>query len=429
MTMKKLAPEVLTKESEDTVSTVLWRSETNTDFEKFLLVYKEDKLKARVLYYHGGRHYNGLGQADYNPTGFMANQLVLFERSNGDISIVLFKNKWGLSITNKMYKSESIESSFVYKKSSNKFWVIFKNNQKTKIILPASLDNLMRAFPKHDVVVDALMKKFGWLRYLSENRELGSSITFNTVVSKKLFSLGAAFRHVYKTPYPVAKKLHDSRKSSGFRHIGAKRLAQYKRHIINIENISFEQCQNTMFWDTVRMAMILDRKVNCSWGDARLKKEHDDWSVEITEILMDANNRDLRISKIYKDFAEFSGYNILTTTRDMVREGYVKSHCVASYIGKVDSGRCAIFSIDDYTLELEDGLKSYGGQQGLYIAQLRGIRNQQAPTELRAEVDRVVEEFNAQLLKEEKSQEKEESNEPIILNQREPNYQEQDLPF
>jgi len=95
----------------------------------------------------------------------------------------------------------------------------------------------------------------------------------------------------------------------------------------------------------------------------------------------------------------------------------------------VDSGRCAIFSIDDYTLELEDGLKSYGGQQGLYIAQLRGIRNQQAPTELRAEVDRVGEEFNAQLLKEEKSQEKEESNEPIILNQREPNYQEQDLPF
>lgn len=395
--MKKQAkPEVLNEKTEGVKRKLIWKSDVSEDFQKFLELYKEDRKKARIVYFHSNDDlaaYNQYNQYNrFNTRGFSFQQLIMFEKDNGDFTIVLSTIKWGMSITSKMYKSESADSMISYKSRGRKFWLITKS-KKGKMLLPLTLSKLHMAFgSKANAVIEELQDRFGWIRYVQEN-SVAQNTAFNTIIRNRIFSLESMMRHVYKVPYPIAKKLHAAQaEGSIMRTLGHKKFDTFLRYIDNIENLTEERAKNPLFWDTIRMAMVMDKRVNCSWGDARLKKEHDDWSMEITLTLMDAKNRDMKVAKLYAEFEEFSKYELIKTTREMVREGLVNKHCVASYISKVDNGNCGIFRIDGHTLEVVRELM--GGFYGLKMLQFKGYRNEEAPDELKQSVQNMLNHFN-----------------------------------
>jgi hypothetical protein len=142
------------------------------------------------------------------------------------------------------------------------------------------------------------------------------------------------------------------------------------------------------------MGKTLNRKVNCSWSARRLKEEHDEWSKEITDIVFTEGDRPLNINDIFIEFSDMSGFNLLTTTKEMNIEGRKQSHCVATYVNKVDSGSCAIYSIDDYTLELNSKWIENYTKKVIFINQFRGYKNCDAPKELYNLVLDKLNEFN-----------------------------------
>jgi hypothetical protein len=73
----------------------------------------------------------------------------------------------------------------------------------------------------------------------------------------------------------------------------------------------------------------------------------------IGNIVLDCEETyDLAIRPEFLAFAEFSGYRLLRTNKDMLIEGMMQNHCVGTYIDKVNKGECAIFSVEGYTLQV-----------------------------------------------------------------------------
>lgn len=140
------------------------------------------------------------------------------------------------------------------------------------------------------------------------------------------------------------------------------------------------------------MAYTLGKKVNCMWSISRLKEEHDLWSKEITQTLLSFEPLvNLTINEIYIKFAEFSGFKLLKTNRDMMHEGLIQKHCVASYISQVNSGNCAIYSVNDFTLQLS--VNTYEKRK-IIINQFKGQYNNPAPIDLINLVKEKLDEFN-----------------------------------
>lgn len=99
------------------------------------------------------------------------------------------------------------------------------------------------------------------------------------------------------------------------------------------------------------------------------------------------------------DFAEHSGLELLKTNHDMVHEGIKQHHCVGTYINSVESGRCAIYRVGDYTMELVYGddwrikPQDKPKHKTLYINQLRGVCNIDSSKELKDEVNIKIQRF------------------------------------
>jgi hypothetical protein len=101
------------------------------------------------------------------------------------------------------------------------------------------------------------------------------------------------------------------------------------------------------------MAQMVGEKVNCSWSLKRLTTEHDKWSKIVTQVLLESEPLiDLTVHPIFVEFAAHSGYTLLTTNHELISEGRNMNHCVGTYIEKVDNGECAIYDVNDYTLQL-----------------------------------------------------------------------------
>lgn len=109
-------------------------------------------------------------------------------------------------------------------------------------------------------------------------------------------------------------------------------------------------------------------------------------------------NREMNVGLIFKDFEEFSGYELIKTTKDLAYEGKKMNHCVGSYVTDVDSGASGIYRIENHTLELRKRWAK--GHQFLRISQLRGYSNSTPPDDLSEKVGVMVENFNRDMLKE-----------------------------
>ena len=337
-------------------------------------IYKEDRYSARVVYMNDTSDY-------YNY------RLVKFTKDNGHFSIVLFRRKYGISITNKIYSRESRVFAIHY---NGKFHLSMKSQ-----IRPLTLYNLGTYIPYieshstsiYDIILNYLETRFTWLRYIRETNLLGN-VAFNTIIKNKLYSKKKALQYTYGTCYPVAKMLHDKSINS---------LKKDLRYIKNIESLKSTWISKHpgLFKDSIRMAKILDKKVNCSWTTRRLNEEHDKWAKELTDIVYDKTNRCLSIHPVYVDFQKFSNLEMITTTKELNYEGKKQSHCVASYVRNIEAGMCAIFRYKGYTAEILD-------LNELKLSQLKGYRNKNAPSDIRKEIEDKVEQFNLEIYGERK---------------------------
>ncbi len=386
------------KPSEKDVTYELLEEKLSERVTKLLNVYKENPFKARVLYFNDKSNYE-------------THRLCLFTRPNGSFEICIFRKKFGVSTTNRIYTREAKILSIIHK--DKKFWFINNDSPKGKVIRPLTIGGvhsfqniwsytLLKHLPT-GLVYDILHKRFGFIGFLFENSEL-HTFPFTTVLQKKLFSYKDVMRYKYKSPYPTAM-------------LAVKGLASYSNQdriklwkeilkvLVKPDHLTEEFFKCHYFLDACKMAATLDKKVNCTWGLKRLKQEHDDWSREITKIVLEAEPlRELRIRNVYTEFEKFSGYTLLKTNKDLLYEGMTQSHCVGTYIDKVDSGSTGIYHVDGGTLQLKYEIpynrmgseNRFGNRtvKRLVLVQFRTFKNDPLPKEVNDRVLEKVIEFN-----------------------------------
>jgi len=388
--IKTMRVATISKNNKDLKWTLL-DEDKDSRVDKLFELYVEDKGKARIYYF--------LNKANCT---FGKHRTVLFEWENGDFRFARIFKKIGISSSGKMYISEKTIEAISYNKKSGFYH--FDNTSGRggyiKQLNYVSLVNFSRCVFKDIVpnpVLDYMTNRFGWIRNIGETGFW--SITFNVIKRKKLFNLKAIYRHVYGCPYPQAKIVHEYVRNSGSRYL--KVWKEQKKYLINIENLKEELFNNPLFIDTCRMAQMVGKKVNCSWGEKRLKLEHDNWAKEISQVLIETEElRYLKIVKIFREFAEHSGFEMLLTNHALLEEGIRMNHCVGTYSGKVDNGQCAIYRVLGCTLELVlSTIKDINGKKvtGLRIGQYMDIGNRYAPTESYDYVNGVLGSFEASL--------------------------------
>jgi hypothetical protein len=366
------------------------------EIDKLYKAYALDKKKARVLYFNNRNNYS-------------ITRVIMFKRENGDFEIAHFVETVGISITNKMYRREKKIESLIHK--GGKFYYVTRTKRVTQLTYSG-----LRAFVgqfsswnniEDHVIIKSFIKKFSWIRFISEEPLL-HNMAFNSFVRYKLYNLNDALKHRFKAPIPVIKNLKVMFKDYNTTDM-MKIWKEMKQVLINIENLKPEISQHHLFIDTCKMARTLDKKVNCSWSQKRLTQEHDDWSKEITNTVLEFEvERELRVNDMFVKFAEVTGYQLLKTNKELLAEGMKQKHCVGTYIQKVDNGKSGIYHIKGYTLELtfQKIFGSYNLDKRDYdkstynylnVIQFMGKFNKNAPNELHDEIGEKILAFNKAL--------------------------------
>lgn len=332
------------------------------DIHKILDLHKTDKLKARIL-------------VKNEPHKYQYHRKVLFEKDNS-FNIIEETISIRISTNNKMYFVQTNKTSYVYK--DNKFWFI-QGIGKHSRVLPLVLAHFTSS------ILEVFLNKFSWLRFIHEN-QVFNNVPFNTIVKYKLYNYNDLLKYIYKSNLPTAKLMLKS-------NISSYRFKEISKHCINLNENSNTELFNTInldsFNDTIRMANILNKKVNCQWSIKRLTQEHDNWAKEITNIVMEESNRPLNIKAEYLEFAKQNpDLKIITTTKELALEGLIQSHCVATYSSSIDNGNCAIFHINGYTADIRLHNKV------LLLNQFKGYKNCQAPEELNSFLLEKLENYN-----------------------------------
>ncbi len=348
--------------------------ELSTRVTELVDVYRANPADARALF---ARDKNDLSNT----------QLVLYDKGK-DFNIVWYKKTWGISVTNRMYSREVVTHKISYK--GGKFYFI-----QGKRIQPFQLHMLDYFDKGKPIILEFLKSRFSWLRFVTEHKVF-DGLTLNFFCTNKLYSYNDAVRAIYKVPLPVCKILIDYSKKHFKVEDFRKVWKEQQKVLKNVENLSVELISDSLFQDTCKMAGALGLKVNCSWSLKRLKLEHDKMSKTLTAIIYKyQKERELKIKDIYRHFADFSGYKLLTTNSELTLEGMRQNHCVGTYDTKVDNGNSAIYSIEDNTLQLclSEFHFTYK-KRPLYIAQFRGVGNNPAPRALYEAVEKKLTQFN-----------------------------------
>jgi hypothetical protein len=218
----------------------------------------------------------------------------VFERTDGSFEICIFKRTFGIKKTNRIYSIEKKFSYLIYKNKS----FYFKTGSSIK---HAMYDNILQNF---GFATDFLYEKFKWLRNVHENKYC-HNISLSSIVRYKLFNADKILKHIYKAPTSVIKKLtvEYEEKAGGYGYLSKFEWKRISPYLINIENLKLDFLTNYLFRDTVEMAIKLDKKINCSWSHNRLKLEHDLWSKELRNIMLEFEPIiELKPHKIFEDF-------------------------------------------------------------------------------------------------------------------------------
>lgn len=364
-----------------------------TEVNRLIEFYKKDKAKAKVIYHQDKKKYT-------------YNRVIIFKKGKKNFEIVNFLVTYGISVNAIMYHRQKMTASIIYK--DNKFWSTgdFRGQKKFTQLCYQGLHNFIHCLnitgDERNMILKSLEDKFTWLRWVRENQNI-YHVCFNTILRYDLRNYNDVIRHKYGVPINIARIIQTG--NGQHDEIGMHKIwKEMKKVLLGVQNLTPELFKNEYFIDTCKMAGALGRKVNCSWGLKRLKEEHDNWSKEITRTILEyAVLQKLNVGKIYMAFAMYSGYHIFRTNKEMIVEGKKQRHCVATYIDRVDSGSCGIYHVNGYTLELrrssqylrnDMGIMTNTNKQILQIIQFKGLDNKNAPTELTAEVQVKLDEFN-----------------------------------
>lgn len=403
---KKLAEGVKYTLIKDTIS--------GTKVEYLRKIYDKDRYNARILYFNSGKD------------SFKYTQYCLFERLDGSFEFCAFNITVGISISNIRFTRRTKSFSLTYTKG--KFYVLgFGKRKSVKPLTYKGLESFIYANEgyfdttkeKSSFTFNYLMEKFSWIKIIHEHRNLCGHMNFNVVKPKKLYSYKSMVRHIFGVPYNIGEILIQSKTKTFSNNMTLKSSSSegeitqliydwknIKKVLDGVQNLKLEMIQDSNFTDTCRMANVLGRKVNCNWGLNRLKVVHDDWAHEITYKLLDMEETtDLNIRPWYRAFAEHSGFKLLVTNKEMLLEGINQKHCVGTYINDVNSGICAIFHVDGFTLQLvveetivdtvnEDGSQLRTKLRKLKNAQFRGFGNCVPPKEVLERVEKALNSFN-----------------------------------
>ncbi len=368
-------------------------------------VYKINPHNARVKFFNEHKEYT-------------YRRLVLFEKGKSNFEISWFRVKYGISTTNRMYHHQKKEISIIYTKG--KFYYINKRANISKIqpltygLLSVFITETEGGYGNEAILKSKtfqyLKGKFHWLQVVSEH-PMKHSFNLNRVISDKLFGYKDLSRFVFKVPNNIAEIVMKSNWKKNVQCQPSKipRIwLEVLKLLDNVQNLTPELLNSQYFQDSCKMAKTLGRKINCSWGEKRLKDEHDMWAREITNIVFDCEPEySLNVKPIYKLFAEFSGFELLKTNKDLLREGMMQNHCVGTYINQVKSGSCAIYHVEGFTLQIkikmnnvdvenDDGSYTRTSFESFENLQFKGKRNIEAPKELHTKVQAEMDRFKAE---------------------------------
>lgn len=337
-------------------------SQVNQLFE----LYKQDRYKARVKYLN-------------SPQGYSYKRLVIFEFGEKDFEITEFENKFGVSVTNRIYSSQKKLNSIIFKKG--KFYRINNTNRKRGVI-PMTYYGLLSfiresesgyGYEEESAILakskayEFLVNRFPWVKTVSET-EAAKALAFNTIVSKGLTGQKELLRHVYKVPINIINIIQEQlkpivehrgrpfiRNSNRPRNIydNLRQWKEVSKVLDGVQNLTEEFYHHPHFYDTCNMAHKLGRKVNCRWGVKKLEQMHDEWAKDLRNILLDCEiEYMLKVRNPYYGLAKYTGWKLLFTNKEMLVEGVRQNHCVGGYIDRVERGECAIFHIEGFTLQV-----------------------------------------------------------------------------
>ena len=369
------------KEQTNFKSTLLYHFKPRNR-DKILEIYKEDRMKARIIFENDNQ--------ECSETSIYA-----FEYDNKDIRIVSFNKGLSFSKTNIIYSRDRVNFTFIYKHNTKSFYLGINKGVRVLTV------NLLINYLSNNDILHFITNKFGWIRNIIEMGQITRKLSLTTILRKKLFNQEKIIKHIFGTNHNVAKILYERDKHS---HNNSTQYIwkKYNHLFEKIDKLTPSFFDNHLLSDLCRFSQIFNQKINCEWGDKRIKIEHDKLYKQYIEIVLEFEPiKELHIRGIYKKFAEFSGYELLTTNHDLIREGKIQQHCVGTYIGKVNSGNSAILRVNGYTLEINYGKIKLDNDvyknvtdYFLYTNQVRGFRNQSPPYELESEINSKILEFN-----------------------------------
>lgn len=337
--------------------------------EEFIELYKKNRFKARVLFFNG--EYEGL----------RSYRLVKFNKEKDNFDIVLYVRKYGISKTNVLYHRETIQSQ-IFKKDSKYYY-----KTKGKKLLQLTYNHITQ----YDIncqkkMVGIFLNEFPPLEIIMRY-DLLRSKSFNYIKKHKLTSLRKMLNYTYKAPYNISKELDKLPANDIFRRW----LYFYSDYITNIENINIDYLKNNIsyFTDILKMAQITNTIINLGWSAKRFEQEHNKMGEIITEIKFSQENETpLNNSKIFIDFANYSGFNLIKSNKELVLEGMYQHHCIATYENQINNGNSGIYHVNGYTLEL--GFY----EKGVWLKQIKGKYNVNPPTEFKVEIEKYINNFN-----------------------------------
>lgn len=300
------------------------------------------------------------------------------------------------------------------------------------------------------LVLTEWLKAFPWMLYMIEHN-IVMGYSFNELYNNGITTLKKATSFQYSFPYPMSLKIHksmefyhylkldkyndmkdsdngdlvDSIVNFYFNHrLGEKvelKLSKmnspkynffelYGRVLINRENFNLDWLYpngeyEIIVWNVLKLAVLMDKKVDCKWSDSKVKDMNNKWSREYSALFHKNNNRDLLVSDVFIKFSEMFDIPYIKTLADLSYEGMKMNHCVGGYENTISQGSSCIYTLKDYTLQLNwgefncsTGLNKLKRSHGITIGHYTGFHNFEPSFELKKAIDDKIIAFNRYLL-------------------------------